>query len=596
MSIANRRVLPGFGLGLGYTVCYLMLLVLLPLLAGILKACELSWSEFVAAVWTDRAIAAYKLTISVSLQAALINVALGLITAWTLVRYEFPGKKIIDALVDIPFALPTAVAGLVFASLYMPNGWMGQLLSPLGLEWAYSRSGIVLVLVFTGFPFVVRTVQPVLEDLDKETEQAAATLGASRWQTFRWVILPILIPPTLTGFTLAFARALGEYGSVVFITRNKPFESEIAPMLIFARLEAFEYREAAAIAVMLLIFSFTLLILINILERWSQAAERPKLVSKFFALLATPFQWFAKKFNNWTAAISLKYIVGPTNKIGIDIDGKNEPWLIRKMPNLLISITFLIALILIIIPLFSIFYQAFQNGIGPYFRALFGDKNTRHAIFLSLIITPLAVALNTIFGVAAAYTISRFRFPGRSLLMALIDIPFSVSPIVAGLVFVLMFGVNTPIGSWLKEHGFQIIFAPPGLVLATAFVTFPIIARELIPVMEAYGPEEEIAARSLGANGWQMFWRITMPNMKWGLIYGVILCNARALGEFGAISVVCGRVDGRSDTMPLRVEKLFQEYQQPAAFALSSLLTLLALATLVLKAIVEHRRKPKLEE
>ena len=270
MSAVNRRVLPGFGLGLGYTLTYLSVLILIPLAACFIKAAELSPGEFLAAVWTPRARAAYQLTFTVSLVAAAINVVLGLIVAWTLVRYDFPFKRFVDALVDVPFALPTAVAGLVYAALYVETGWLGQFLVPLGVEGAYSRLGIVLVLVFTGFPFVVRTVQPVLEDLDAEVEEAAAVLGANRWQAFRRVILPMVVPPALTGFTLAFARAIGEYGSVIFISSNMPFETEIAPWLIVSRLEEFAYREAAAIAVVLLAFSFTLLIGINLLERWSK--------------------------------------------------------------------------------------------------------------------------------------------------------------------------------------------------------------------------------------------------------------------------------------------------------------------------------------
>jgi sulfate transport system permease protein len=270
MTAGARRALPGFGLGLGYTVLYLSLMVLIPLAMAVLKAAELSWAEFWAAVWTPQAVAAYKLTFAASLTAAAINVVLGLIVAWTLVRYQFPGKRLVDALVDVPFALPTAVAGLVYASLYMKTGWFGQFLVPLGFEGAYSRTGIVLVLVFTGFPFVVRTVQPVLEDLDAEAEEAAHILGASRWQTFRRVLLPTLIPPALTGFTLAFARAVGEYGSVIFVSSNLPFETEIAPVLVVTRLEEFAYREAAAVAVLLLGFSFALLVPVNLLERWSK--------------------------------------------------------------------------------------------------------------------------------------------------------------------------------------------------------------------------------------------------------------------------------------------------------------------------------------
>ncbi|HEV3440860.1 MAG TPA: sulfate ABC transporter permease subunit CysT [Gemmata sp.] len=262
----NQRVLPGFGISLGYAIIYLSLLVLIPLVACLVKAASLSPSEFLAAAWTPRAQAAYALTFSVSFIAATINVVLGTIVAWTLVRYRFPGRRIVDALVDIPLALPTAVAGLVYASLYVPQGWLGQFFAPLGIQVAYSRLGIVLVLVFTGFPFVVRTVQPVLDDLDAEMEEASAVLGASRWQTFRRVILPTLISPVLTGFALAFARGLGEYGSVIFISSNKIFDTEIAPMLILVRLEEFAYAEAAAIATVLLGFSFVLLAAINYLE------------------------------------------------------------------------------------------------------------------------------------------------------------------------------------------------------------------------------------------------------------------------------------------------------------------------------------------
>jgi sulfate/thiosulfate transport system permease protein len=270
MTTVNRRVLPGFSLTLGYSVFYLSVLVLIPLGACFLKAASLSWADFRATVWTERARAAYLTTFTCSLEAAAVNVAIGLIVAWTLVRYDFPLKRLVDALVDLPFALPTAVAGLVYATLYVKNGWLGQFLVPLGIEGAYTRLGIVLVLVFTGFPFVVRTVQPVLEALDAETEEAAQILGANRWQTFARVILPTLVPALVTGFALAFARAVGEYGSVVFISGNIPFETEIAPVLIVARLEEFSYREATAIAVVLLAASFVLLAVINLLERWSK--------------------------------------------------------------------------------------------------------------------------------------------------------------------------------------------------------------------------------------------------------------------------------------------------------------------------------------
>ena len=270
MAFVKRRVLPGFSLSLGYTVFYLTVLVLLPIVACVSKAATLTFDQFWAAVWTERTRAAYLLTFGTSLVAAAVNVLLGLLVAWVLVRYRFPGRRLMDSLIDLPLALPTAVGGLVYASLYAKKGWLGQYLVPLGIQAAYSRLAIVLVLVFIGLPFVVRTVQPVLEDLDPEAEEAAASLGATRWQSFRRVILPPLYPALLTGFALAFARSLGEYGSVVFVSGNMPYKTEIAPVLIVARLQEFAYGEATAIAVVLLAISFAMLVLINLLERWSK--------------------------------------------------------------------------------------------------------------------------------------------------------------------------------------------------------------------------------------------------------------------------------------------------------------------------------------
>ena len=273
MQDVNRRVLPGFHLSLGYTVFYLSVLVLIPLAACFFKAGSLTPEQFWAAVWTERARSAYLLTFGASLTAAAVNVVIGLLVAWVLVRYQFPFKRWLDALIDLPFALPTAVAGLVYSNLYVPSGWLGQFLVPLGIEAAYSRLAIVVVLTFIGLPFVVRTVQPVLDSLDAEVEEAAACLGATRGQVFWRIILPTLFPALVTGFALAFARALGEYGSVVFVSGNMPLKTEIAPVLIVARLEEFAYGEATAIAVVLLVISFVMLALINLLERWSKRHE-----------------------------------------------------------------------------------------------------------------------------------------------------------------------------------------------------------------------------------------------------------------------------------------------------------------------------------
>ncbi len=266
---AARRVLPGFPLALGYTLVYLSLIVLIPLGAVFLKTATLSGEQFWAMVSAPRVMASYRISFGLSLLAALINAMFGLIFAWVLVRYRFPGKRIVDALVDLPFALPTAVAGIALTAIYSGNGWLGQWLEPLGFKVAFTPLGILVALTFIGLPFVVRTVQPVLEDLDTELEEAAASLGANRWQTFWWVVLPMLTPALLTGFALAFARAIGEYGSVIFIAGNVPMVSEITPLLIITKLEQYDYVGATAIAVVMLVASFALLFLINGLQAWA---------------------------------------------------------------------------------------------------------------------------------------------------------------------------------------------------------------------------------------------------------------------------------------------------------------------------------------
>jgi sulfate/thiosulfate transport system permease protein len=263
----TERVLPGFRLTLGFSVLYLSLIVLIPLAALALRSGGLSAGQWWDTVTNPRVVASYKLSILTSLFAALANLFVGLLLAWVLVRYRFPGKKMLDGLIDLPFALPTAVAGIALTTIYAPNGWIGSLFQPLGLKIAYSPLGITLALMFIGLPFVIRTVQPVLQDLEADTEEAAVMLGAYRWRSFRKVILPELIPPLLTGFALAFARGIGEYGSVVFISGNMPMKTEIAPLLIITKLEQYEYEQAAAIAVVLLLISFVLLLLINFLQR-----------------------------------------------------------------------------------------------------------------------------------------------------------------------------------------------------------------------------------------------------------------------------------------------------------------------------------------
>ena len=269
MAKKKFKALPGFGLTMGFTLFYLSVIVLIPLGGIVAKALGIPWKDFWHLATTDRALAAYRLTFGASFVAALANVIFGSLLAWVLTRYEFPGRRVIDALVDFPFALPTAVAGLTLASLFAPNGWLGQWLVPLGIKGAYTQLGVIIALTFVGMPFVVRTLQPVIENIEREVEEASATLGAGRLRTFVSVIAPSLLPPVITGFALAFARAIGEYGSIVFISGNLPFKTEIAPYLIVIRLEEFDIPGALALAVVLLVFSFALLAVINLLEQWA---------------------------------------------------------------------------------------------------------------------------------------------------------------------------------------------------------------------------------------------------------------------------------------------------------------------------------------
>ncbi len=264
-----KSSIPGFGLTMGYTVFYLSVIVLIPLMALFTEAFSLGWREFLDASTDDRVVASYKLTFLTSFIAALVNTFFGLIVAWCLVRYEFFGKRIFDAIVDLPFALPTAVSGIALTTLYSSQGWFGQYLEPLGLKVVFTPIGITLALIFIGLPFVVRTIQPALEEIQVEQEEASASLGATRWQTFYKVILPTIFPAVLTGFALSFARALGEYGSVVFIAGNMPFKTEISTLLIITKLEQYDYTGATAIAVTMLLISFVMLLVINILQRWS---------------------------------------------------------------------------------------------------------------------------------------------------------------------------------------------------------------------------------------------------------------------------------------------------------------------------------------
>lgn len=548
------RVIPGFGLTLGVSVTMLSCLVLIPLASIVWYASKLSLSEFWSVVTSRQIVSGYVVSLSCAFFAAVINVIFGVILAWVLVRYDFPGKKIMDGMIELPFALPTAVAGISLTTLYTDQGWIGSLFNKVGIKIAYTRIGITIAMIFIGIPFVVRAVQPVLEKFDRGYEEAAMMLGAGRIRTFFKVILPELYPAILAGFGLAFARGIGEYGSVVFIAGNIPYKTQIAPLLIMSKLEQFKYSDATAIALVLLVISFILMFIINTIQIYMQRFS-----------------------NGGENGASLKKVIEPFEK------DAHSP-----LKGLLIIAAVLFLVIMMVLPLILVVFSALREGWNAYLRAVM-DEYTIKALQLTVLATVSAVLINTIFGVFASILISKYYFRGRQVLATLIDIPFSISPVIAGLVFSLTFGNIGWMGGFLQEHNVKIVFAVPGVILATIFVTFPFVFRELLPVLNAQGKDEEEAAALMGAGKWKIFSRITFPHMKWALLYGIVLCTARAMGEFGAVSVISGHLRGKTNTLPLHVEILYNEFNTVAAFAVSSILVILAVIILIIRNIVAGR-------
>ena len=346
----------------------------------------------------------------------------------------------------------------------------------------------------------------MLQDLENEVEDAAASLGATRGQTFRRIILPTVLPALVTGTALAFARALGEYGSIVFISGNLPLKTEVTTLLIMTKLEQYDYRGATALATVMLVL---------VVPDAVRDQHEPGLVAA------------AERRARGGGLVGARLV---------------------RYSLTAVALAFL--LLFLVLPLVAVFSQALEQGARAYWVAV-SEPEALRALRLTAIVVLIAVPMNVIFGIAAAWAIARFTFPGRELLITLIDLPFAVSPVISGLVFVLLFGAQGFFGTWLADHDIKIIFAIPGIVLATAFVTFPFVARELIPVMQEQGAEAEEAALALGASGWQMFRRITLPQISWGLMHGVVLLTARAVGEFGAVSVVSGHIRGQTNTAPL---------------------------------------------
>ena len=437
MTTARRSALPGFGPAMAITLCWVSLIVLVPLASLALRPWELGLAGVWHSVTEPRVLAALKLSFGAAALAASVNVPFGLLVAWVMVRYRFPGRRLADSLIDMPLALPTAVAGIALTALFSPKGWIGAWLTPLGIKVAYTPLGIMVALVFVGLPFVVRTLEPVLMDLPLDAEEAAATLGATRAQTLRRVVLPALAPALLAGFAAALARGVGEYGSVIFIAGNMPMISEIAPLLIVIRLEQLDYAGAAALGLIMLLVSFAILLLLNLLQ----------------------------KRMGVTDAMSQSQAVPSV-----------LPAATRERPGtrvVLTGFTIVLLVILLLLPLAVVFTEALSHGLGAVGVAL-TDPDSLASIQLTLLVAAVSVPLNTVCGLAAAWCIGRFQFRGRSLLLTLIELPLSVSPVISGLVWVLLFGANGWFGPLLDRAGVRIIFAVPGLILATAPGDLPV--------------------------------------------------------------------------------------------------------------------------
>ena len=526
-------------------------LVLIPLAAVVVTAIDGGWDVFWTTITNGQTAAAIKLTVFTALGVTLVNVVMGTLIAWVLVRDRFWGKSVLEVLIDIPFALPTIVAGLVLLSLYGTD-------SPLGIDVANSRPAVFLAFLFVTLPFVVRMVQPVLEELDRDVEEAAASLGASRLTTFRRVILPSLAPAIAAGAALSFARGVSEYGSLVLLSGNLPFKTEVTSVRILSSIENDNVAGAAAVATVLLAISLAVIVALDLIQR-RVAAVADTLVHD---------------------------IVEPPPAV----ERRREPR-VRKSPTTYVLRFIATAYLFFLVawPVSLVATNTFDDGFGSI-RLLLEDPDIRVALQLSAYVAFFSVVINTVFGVGMSLLLVRYEFPGKRALSALLDLPLSVSPIVVGLALVLVYGGrNGWLGRRSPSRGFDIIFSTPGIVMATTFVALPLMIRELVPVLEEIGIEQEQAAQSLGASGFQRFLRITLPSIKWGIVYGVVLTLARSLGEFGAVKVVSGNVLGQTRTATLVVEEKYLNFDQQGAYATAFLLAMVSVACIVIVGIIRPK-------
>lgn len=564
-----REAVPGYHLTLGITLTMISIIVIIPLASVLGYAFTLTPADFLHVITRPATLSAFGTSIGCALAAAAINVVFGVVIAWMLTRYQFPGKRFVDGLIELPFAMPTAVAGITLSQMYAPEGEIGRLFAPLDIQISYTHVGIVIAMVFIGIPFVVRAVQPVLQSLDPDFEEAAHILGASRPRTFFRIILPELTPSILTGFGLALARGIGEFGSVIYISGNSVKDgTQVVSYVIMQKLNAgsANYGDAAAIALVLLAISFALLLVINIVQL--RAGRR-----------------VAGLDSN-----SVTRPAGDNPKQGRDTG--------LKAATMVLGLGFLI--VMLVLPLVSVLTKSFAQG-WDFYLASVTTPTALAALRITLIATISAVLVTTLFGLAASWLLTKFDFRGQRVLATLADIPFSISPVIAGLAFVMTFGRTgwaTPIVDAVGNAlgiDISLVFSVPGVVLATIFVTFPFVLRELLPVMHAQGNDEETAAAIMGASGLRIFGEITFPKIRWALFYGIILCAARAFGEFGAVYAL-SKARGQTFTLPLEIDALYMAGTPDSitsAFAVSSLLVMLAIIILIARNVVEYRSGKK---
>ena len=542
-----RRVrLPWGRWGLRWVaIGYLGVAILLPLSAILKSGLSDGLSTFWRDVTNPMAFAALKLTILVAVITTVINLVLGTLTAYVLERYEFPGRRLLNSIIDLPFAIPTLVTGVMLVLLYGPQSTLGAWLSSKGIQVIFNTPGIVVALLLVTYPFVIRAVQPVLRELDRSQEEAAYTIGASKWTIFRTIIMPAISPAIITGALLSFARALGEFGSIVVVAGNIPGRTLTAPVYVYGQLESYNQRGASAVSVVLLALSFTLMLLVDWMQkRWDIQAET----------------------------------VGAARTR-------------TKRPNLiewtLIGVALFYATVLLAGPLVAMTWGAFSEGLGAFWAQI-TSANALNAFKLTLLLGAGATLINTLLGVCIAWVLVRDDFKGKRFINGMVDLPFAVSPVIAGLMVILLFGR----GGWLTPVtdalGVKIVFAWPGMLLATVFISLPFIIREVMPVLAQVGVEQEQAAYTMGATGLQAFRHITLPSIKWGLLYGISLTLARSIGEFGTVLVVSGGVSGLTETSTLFIFRSLDDRNYTAAYATS---LLLACITFIIFIMMEFFRR-----